>query len=385
MRNIKVACERNDISISKYIETTPAPQYTWERPPSWLNLPDIVDTDEVFYALYPVTNTDYNTATITAQGNYIVDWGDGSIENFASGATATHNYSFASIPSSTITPFGYRQAIIKVIPQAGASFTQIGNITGSSFLDIAASGPNLVIQNIDNNLVLSALRLLCKITGQITLNGSLRYIDLDYNAFSLRTSLANVFASNRALQYVSPFNTFAFTAFNGMFSSCASLISFPDINLSNAINIASICSGCSSMVYFPPTNFTGPAVLPNGAAFNGCNSLRSLTLTGFFDIQSSTTFAANSLLEFPEINLSNQSINYSFASSIRRIKAFGGKTSVTFANNSAMGRAQIVEFFQNLGTANSGASIDIANCFGTPSLSAGDRLIATNKGYTLIG
>lgn len=383
MRNIKISGDKNDISISKYIDTTPAPVTTWDRPASWLNFPPVVDTDEVIYFLYPVTNTDYNTATITVQGAYIVDWGDGSIENFASGATATHNYTFASISSATITPFGYRQAIIKVTPQAGSSLTQLANISSASFLEMVASGPNLAVQSISSCPSLSAIKVLCKIEGQFLSNG-LKYIELDYNVFSLKTDLVNVFGNNQSLEYVSPFNTFGFTNFSSLFNNCYSLKEFPNINLSNATNISNICNSCTSMVYFPPTNFTNP-VASGSAAFNNCVSLRSINITGTFSQTPATTFnGANSLFEYPEINLSLVPSSFTFGAFIRRIKAFGGKASVSFASGSVIGRAQLVEFFTNLGTANAGATINITNCFGTSSLSAADRLIATNKGFTLI-
>jgi hypothetical protein len=383
MRNIKVACDRNDISISKYIEPTPAPTNTWDRPASWLNFPPVVDTDEVIYFLYPVTNTDYNTATITVQGAYIVDWGDGSIENFASGATATHNYLYSNIASSTNTPFGYRQAIIKVTPQAGSSLTQLGNISNSSFLEIVASGPNLAVQNINNNANLSAIKILCKVQGTLDRNG-IKAIELDFNVFSSRSNLQSMFTNNSSLQYVSPFNTFGITNFTNMFANCSSLISFPDINISNATIMTGMCQSCFSMVYFPATNFINNFSM--ASAFASCTSLRSLTITGNLTQAPGATFAgANSLFEFPEINLGLISGSFTFEQFIRRIKAFGGKANTSFAVGSVIGRTQLVEFFTNLGTANSGATIDITNCAGTPQLTANDKLIATNKGFTLIG
>jgi hypothetical protein len=386
MRNIEIQCGNNDnLAVYKYTKAEQPPAtYDWGRPESWLEIPNVAVTDEVIYFLYPVTNTDYNAATITVQGDYIVDWGDGIVENFSSGTSASHNYLYSSIPSSTDTPFGYRQAIIKVTPQAGASLTQIGNIINSSFLEIAASGPNLVVQSISNNLTLSAIKILCKIAGQIQGNG-LRAIELDYNVFSLKSDLSGVFSFNRSLQYVSNFNTFSFTNFGSLFFDCFSLLAFPEINMSNATNITSMCSGCSSMVYFPTTNFISN-VTSLSAAFNNCGSLRSINLTGTITQQPVTTFTgASSLFEYPELNLEQITGSFTFQAPIRRIKAFGGKASTSFSANSVIGRAQLVEFFQNLGSANSGATINITNCFGTPSLSAGDRLIATNKGFTLIG
>ena len=94
----------------------------WQRPADWLTLPNVVATDQVFYGLVAVFNTPHNFHTFRAQGNYTIDWGDGSPpENIASNATAYHDYNWANVPSNTLTSRGYRQCMVTVTPQSGQS------------------------------------------------------------------------------------------------------------------------------------------------------------------------------------------------------------------------------------------------------------------------
>ena len=55
--------------------------------------------------------------------------------------------------------------------------------------------------------------------------------------------------------------------------------------------------------------------------------------------------------------------------------------------NLKMSNTELIAFFNGLGTANatSTKTINITGCFGNNDLTAGDRAIATNKGWTLVG
>ena len=66
----------------------------WVRNPSWTALPAMTGTDNKFVGLHRV-DADSNFIALTAEGNYTVDWGDGSAtENINSGVTAQHQYVF---------------------------------------------------------------------------------------------------------------------------------------------------------------------------------------------------------------------------------------------------------------------------------------------------
>ena len=95
----------------------------WARPTEWLPMPSLTKADNTFAGLFAIFPEGGNVVALSAAGAYTVDWGDGVVENFATGATAEHEYNYASISG---TPFrGYKQAIIKVYPQAGQTLTLV--------------------------------------------------------------------------------------------------------------------------------------------------------------------------------------------------------------------------------------------------------------------
>lgn len=67
----------------------------WVRNPSWLAMPSVADTDEKFVALFAVYPGG-NLVAFTAAGDYTVDWGDGTTQNFTSGTTAEREISYSA-------------------------------------------------------------------------------------------------------------------------------------------------------------------------------------------------------------------------------------------------------------------------------------------------
>ena len=68
---------------------------SWSRP-EWRALPAMAETDQAFYGLHAVYPEDGNFCSLTASGDYTVDWGDGVVENFAANVQANHEYSYAN-------------------------------------------------------------------------------------------------------------------------------------------------------------------------------------------------------------------------------------------------------------------------------------------------
>ncbi len=124
----------------------------WVRPSDWLPFPDVPNTAEKFLGLYPVYNAPENFIAVYFEGDYTVDWGDGTVVNVPSGEKAQHSYSWDSIPNSTLTTEGYKQVLVTVTPQPGQdlTFTNLGvahdNVLGEypsiPWLDILLSMPN---------------------------------------------------------------------------------------------------------------------------------------------------------------------------------------------------------------------------------------------------
>jgi hypothetical protein len=70
----------------------------WVRPSYWLDIPEVVATDQVFYGLVAVFPNDTRPLAIRAQGAYTVDWGDGSAPvNVATNTTAEKLYDYNAL------------------------------------------------------------------------------------------------------------------------------------------------------------------------------------------------------------------------------------------------------------------------------------------------
>ncbi len=126
----------------------------WERPADWLALPTVLETDQIFVGLHAIYS-DANFLALSAAGDYAVDWGDGVVENFASGVTAQHIYDYTTydVSNATLCSRGYKQVIVAVTPQVGQNLTvldlhkkhNMANLQkyNSGFLDIAIAGQYL--------------------------------------------------------------------------------------------------------------------------------------------------------------------------------------------------------------------------------------------------
>jgi hypothetical protein len=135
-----------------YPVTQPPTPPPYQRPSNWLTLPTLLPGEEKFVGLFPVYDDDGNFLAVYCEGDYTVDWGDGSTENFASGETAEHTYDYASVNPSTLSERGYRQVIVAVTPQNPGELNLLDlsvrhtNVIGPSsscpWLEIGLSMPN---------------------------------------------------------------------------------------------------------------------------------------------------------------------------------------------------------------------------------------------------
>lgn len=178
----------------------------WARPFDWLSLPAIAAGSEVIYALCMI-NDDYNNfLAFVAAGNYTVDWGDGTVENVASGVKAEHEYSYAAISATTLTTEAFKQVLVKITPQAGENLTAINfanfhssYVTGKSsiIIELTMSIPNVAGANLG----------LGNATSRFTY---LRHL----NIISVGTLTAISFYWMMSLEKLVPFDTSAVTLMN---------------------------------------------------------------------------------------------------------------------------------------------------------------------------
>ena len=94
----------------------------WVKNAEWPALPTLTTSDEkvvMLMAIYP----DTHYAAFTCNGDYQVDWGDGSaVGLFGNGVQSTHTYNYATIAGSPTT-MGYKIVTITITPQAGQHIT----------------------------------------------------------------------------------------------------------------------------------------------------------------------------------------------------------------------------------------------------------------------
>ena len=214
----------------------------WARPAEWVALPTLTPGQERLVGLYRVNNAPNQCVAFTVAGNYTVDWGDGSApENVASGVKAEHTYTFANVPEETETEEGWRQAIISISPQAGATLTRI-NLTSvhsvgtanytSWWLDVAAVGAGLTA-------------CLCGGTEGAALKPLSKMRRFQFIGTNSIANFANMFRGCSSLQFVPLFDTSSGTDFHYMFYGCSSLQSVPLFDTSSGTDFDYMFYGCS--------------------------------------------------------------------------------------------------------------------------------------------
>jgi len=67
----------------------------WIRNRHWLTIPEMTETDQAFYGLVAVF-PDSSFLALTAAGAYTIDWGDGVVENIATGVQSNHLYDYTA-------------------------------------------------------------------------------------------------------------------------------------------------------------------------------------------------------------------------------------------------------------------------------------------------
>ena len=310
---------------------------TWVRPAEWLPLPDNVDGVQKVSILNAVFDTDSEFVAMIIEGDYTVDWGDGIVENFATGVKAYHKYEYSNVNlnSDTVATFGYKQCVITITPQDWQNLTviylntfhpAIGSSTAhdlvSGFLDMrinsllcASLGIGSINVASNSNYVKHSMLEQCLI-GELGCT-SLGY--LFFECYSLQsvtikdtsnvTSFASMHANNYSLQKM-PNYTFrsAGVQADSMFYNCYSLVETYPINvtITNDVDIQSMFYGCRSLKYIDLT-INSNVNYSLSSLFNQCYALSKikLTLTGTGKVTHlGNTFAGTVIKESPAIDTS---------------------------------------------------------------------------------
>jgi hypothetical protein len=383
----------------------------WVRPVDWLPLPELQATDNRFVGLLAVTNDSSNLVALSATGAVTVDWGDGSIENFATGVVARHQYNYATI--GNLSTLGYKQVIISVTPQLGQTLSTFSlqqvptgytSGTNTPWLDIAIAGTSITSLAISQGgtplVTLGSLRQ-CRIVSLAPTYASfasmfnncyaLRNVIIPFGATSSGTNFSYMFLNCTSLASVPLFNTAAGTDFSYMFLNCPTLTSVPLFNTSSGTNFLGMFQSCTTLTSVPLFNTSSGTNF--SAMFQGCATLASIPL---FNTSAGTNFAnmfrfCSSLFEVPALNVSSVTLATNFASmflgcsNLAKCSITGARQTISFSTAPKLAYPELQLILTNLGTAIAGAVVNISSTFGNPSITAADRLIATNKGWTITG
>lgn len=265
----------------------------WVRPTDWLAMPTIGSQEVV--GLLAITNDDANYVAVQAQGAYTVDWGDGTITNYASNAIASRQYTFSSISAATTTSKGYRQVLVRITPQAGNSITvftfqanhpSLAKSVRANWLDIDINLPNVNTLAVSSNSLTVRLliceRVIIRSLGTPSLGTmffqmvALKSVYIEPSETSAITQMAQVFDGCTSLEEAPLFDTSAAVSTNGFFNACKSLVSVPAYNFGNTLDCSNLFNGCSRL-YTIPLISTGKCTTFN-SAFNACTSLVTIPL-----------------------------------------------------------------------------------------------------------
>jgi hypothetical protein len=376
----------------------------WVRPSDWLPMPVVTDTEQKFVGLHGVWEDGDNVVAFLFAGNYTVDWGDGVVENVASGVKAEHQYSWASIPAGTTTSQGYRQVIITVTPQVGQNltscnfqqrFTARNQAYATGFLDVTLSMPNagsgasvtfggttVIHGKVERATVLTiggATSMASMFNGFV----SLQSVPL-FNTSAV-TVLQSAFSDCRSLRNIPLFNTTNVNTFSDTFQRCSSLITVPLLDMSNNTNLGNTFLGCVSLLYVP--NFNTPLLQIYSNTFNSCVNLRTVPIINTDNVTSfaAVFFNASNLVNIPAYNAINATSIGNFCqgtSSLSRCEMININATLSFLR-AGLSAPAIVEIFNNLvdRSATTSATITITGNWGTPLLTAGEIAIATSKNW----
>lgn len=222
----------------------------WQRPADWLDCDfPTKASDEKFVglvAIYPDDASRPNVLSFNASlttGGYAIDWGDGAVESYSGGETATHEYDYDSIAAETLTSEGFRQVVVTVTPDTG-KFTTIYLHYGVpdqkspyyGWLDIAIGSETMTR---------------ARFSGSYSEANSCDLKRVRMYVESLN-SCSYMFYGCIGLESVNQFDSSNVTTFYYAYYFCASLRSAPHLDTSNGTNFTGMHAYNSSLLELPP-------------------------------------------------------------------------------------------------------------------------------------
>lgn len=226
--------------------TGPEPVPDWVRPADWLAMPAFSAGEQKVCILMAVFDNPTNAVAFYNSGATTVDWGDGTVTNYASNTQAEKLYDYASINNNTLSTRGYKQVLITITPQAGQNLLGLNlrqvhstiksgsNPVPRNYLDVIISAPNctsLVLGDNSSNYYAAPYceRVEIKEIGNITSTVGWCAFHYSLQEFSMPakasvTNTTNMFTECRLLREVSSAVFSGATSTTSMFQNCSNLV-----------------------------------------------------------------------------------------------------------------------------------------------------------------
>lgn len=265
---------KSDLEFHRLLNTNLPSVPDWIRPSDWLSIPDISIGQQKVYALVAVFNyADINFAAVQVEGDFTVNWGDGVVENFASGTTVGHQFNYTTLPGESYCSRGYKQSLVTITPQAGMNLTKVNfNVIPPQFTGLISSS-TMSIQWLDITLRGVEISFFAMDAGGGKYTPYLERVN--FLGTNKCTNLTNCFYGCSALREVS-IDTSLSTSHASMFKYCHSLQKAPMLDLSNSLSTNSMFYSCESLVLVPAYNT--PKLDSTLYMFYYCTSLESVPL-----------------------------------------------------------------------------------------------------------
>lgn len=276
------------------------------RPSDWPPLPTPpLNAISILTAVFP-TSVNSISLKITVVGGYTVDWGDGTVNNWASGVQAEHTYNYVTLNTS-VTSRNYKTSIIQISTQTpGSGITAFDFGTKSStfstfsagsqqWLDITVNTPSATGILFSNGTQRSSFleqTTILSVGNATTLNSAwiqcfrLQSCVLPTNFGSTATTISNTWNRCESLVNItlpSGFGAAVLDA-NSMFSGCMSLrnIIFPAGFGTLATNFSNLFAACPALYSVSFPSGCGAACTTLDSTFFQCDSLTSVVLPAGF-------------------------------------------------------------------------------------------------------
>ena len=236
------------------------------RNPELLELPTLVDGDEEILILQKVFEQGENWLVVQIQGAYEVDWGDGDVTTHTSGSKAYKSVNWSGVSSSTLTSGGYRQAIVRITPQAGQQLTLFNGaqpitedplVPNSNVVSVKMAGQNFT-------------------TMTTAFQNFTNLQDFEFVGSNNFNAINNMFANCYNLRKVYQLDTSSAVSMTQLFTGCFNLLEIPQLNLDNCTNLTSGFYNCTNLTYIPTIDLSNSPLTSLNGSFRNCVKISKL-------------------------------------------------------------------------------------------------------------